>query len=50
MARVKAPPETAARAGYQEDFFAWTQEQARLLHNRDARALHWDNLAERSTR
>ena len=46
MAKVKLRPEMTARAGYEADFFAWTQEQARLLRYRDARGLDWENLAE----
>jgi Domain of unknown function DUF29 len=46
MAKAKARPEMAARADYEADFFAWTQEQARLLRDRDARGLDWENLAE----
>ena len=46
MAKVKALSETMAGRDYEEDFFAWTQEQARLLRARDARGLDWDNLAE----
>jgi Domain of unknown function DUF29 len=46
MAKVKARPEMTARADYEADFFAWTQEQARLLRDRDARGLDWENLAE----
>lgn len=45
MAKVKALPQ-AARAGYQGDFFAWTQEQAQLLRTRGTLGLDWDNLAE----
>jgi hypothetical protein len=46
MTKVKARAEVAARADYEEDFFAWTQEQAELLRARDARGLDWDNLAD----
>jgi hypothetical protein len=46
MARVKARPEVAGRADYEEDFVAWTQEQARMLRARAALGLDWDNLAE----
>lgn len=31
---------------YERDFFAWSQEQGRLLKARSAAALDWDNLAE----
>ena len=31
---------------YENDFFAWTQNQAGLLRARDPRGLDWDNLAE----
>ena len=33
MAKVKARPDLRARGGYEEDFFAWTQEQAQILLN-----------------
>jgi Domain of unknown function DUF29 len=46
MARVKLRAEMTARADYEADFFAWTQEQAQLLRDRDARGLDWENLAE----
>jgi hypothetical protein len=46
MAKVKLRAEMTARAEYEADFFAWTQEQARLLRDRDARGLDWENLAE----
>lgn len=31
---------------YDDDFFAWSEEQAQLLKGRDRAALDWDNLAE----
>jgi hypothetical protein len=31
---------------YNEDFFAWTQEQARLLRNRELTGVDTENLAE----
>jgi hypothetical protein len=46
MAKVKALPETRARADYEGDFFAWTQEQAQILRTRGTVGLDWDNLAE----
>lgn len=46
MAKVKARPESAARADYERDFFAWTQEQAQILRARGTLGLDWDNLAE----
>jgi hypothetical protein len=46
MAKVKLRAEMTARADYEADFFAWTQEQARLLRDRDGRGLDWENLAE----
>lgn len=46
MARVKVREDRAARADYEQDFFAWTREQARLLRARDPGGLDWDNLAE----
>lgn len=35
-----------ARVGYEEDLFAWTQEQAALLRAQQIEGLDWDNLAE----
>jgi hypothetical protein len=35
-----------ALAQYESDFFAWTEEQGRLLRARKAAGLDWDNLAE----
>jgi hypothetical protein len=46
MARVKARPEVGERADYEEDFVAWTQEQAQMLRARATLGLDWDNLAE----
>jgi Domain of unknown function DUF29 len=46
MAKVKLRPEMTARADYEADFFAWTQEQARLLRGRTLDGLDWENLAE----
>jgi Domain of unknown function DUF29 len=46
MARVKVREGRAARADYERDFFAWTQEQARILRARGTLGLDWDNLAE----
>src|SRR5918996_52739 len=34
------------RVGYDEDLYAWTQEQAALLRARHTEGLDWDNLAE----
>jgi Domain of unknown function DUF29 len=34
------------RVRYEEDLYAWTQEQAALLRARQAEALDWENLAE----
>lgn len=31
---------------YEQDFFAWSEEQGRLLKARNVAALDWDNLAE----
>ncbi|MGH6921183.1 MAG: DUF29 domain-containing protein [Geminicoccaceae bacterium] len=45
MAKVKVLPETA-RAHYEQDLFAWTQEQAQILRTRGTLGLDWDNLAE----
>jgi hypothetical protein len=33
-------------AQYEGDFFAWTEEQGRLLRARKAAGLDWENLAE----
>jgi Domain of unknown function DUF29 len=46
MAKVKLRAEMTARADYEADFFAWTQEQAQLLRARGRLGLDWDNLAE----
>jgi Domain of unknown function DUF29 len=46
MTKLKVRPEAAARADYETDFFAWTQEQAQLLRTRATPGLDWDNLAE----
>lgn len=37
---------TIQRAGYDEDFYLWTQEQAAALRSRDDGSLDWANLAE----
>jgi hypothetical protein len=37
---------TQARVGYEEDLFAWTQEQAALLRAHAQDGLDWENLAE----
>ncbi|HEX2479826.1 MAG TPA: DUF29 domain-containing protein [Geminicoccaceae bacterium] len=34
------------RVRYEEDLYAWTQEQAALLRARQVNALDWENLAE----
>ncbi len=31
---------------YEQDFFAWSEEQGRLLRARSGVGLDWDNLAE----
>jgi hypothetical protein len=46
MAKVKARPEVSAGADYEEDFVAWTREQARVLRARATLGLDWENLAE----
>jgi Domain of unknown function DUF29 len=46
MAKVKVLPQAATRADYEQDFFAWTQEQAQVLRARETPGLDWDNLAE----
>jgi hypothetical protein len=35
-----------ARVGYEDDLFAWTQEQAALLRAHAVDGLDWENLAE----
>jgi hypothetical protein len=37
---------TKAHVGYEDDLFAWTQEQAALLRAHAADAIDWENLAE----
>jgi len=37
---------TQARVGYEDDLFAWTQEQAELLRARAVEDIDWENLAE----
>jgi hypothetical protein len=37
---------TQARARYEDDLFAWTQEQAALLRAHAADGIDWENLAE----
>jgi Domain of unknown function DUF29 len=37
---------TQARVRYEDDLFAWTQEQAALLRAHAADAIDWENLAE----
>jgi hypothetical protein len=37
---------TKARVGYEDDLFAWTQEQAALLRAHAVDAIDWENLAE----
>jgi hypothetical protein len=37
---------TQARVRYEDDLFAWTQEQAALLRAHAVNALDWENLAE----
>lgn len=46
MTKVKMRPDAAARADYEQDFFAWTQEQAKILRAHGTLGLDWDNLAE----
>ncbi len=46
MARAKPRADATARTGYEEDFFAWTQQQAEILRVRTTHGLDWDNLAE----
>ena len=40
------PARKRADALYEEDFFAWSAEQGRLLKARGSVGLDWDNLAE----
>jgi hypothetical protein len=35
---------TQARVGYEDDLFAWTQEQAALLRAHAVDGLDWENL------
>jgi hypothetical protein len=35
-----------ALAGYDDDFFLWTQQQARLLRERDEPGIDWENVAD----
>jgi hypothetical protein len=37
---------TKARVRYEDDLFAWTQEQAALLRAHAASGIDWENLAE----
>jgi hypothetical protein len=37
---------TQARVRYEDDLFAWTQEQAALLRAHAVESLDWENLAE----
>jgi Domain of unknown function DUF29 len=37
---------TRSRVRYEDDLFAWTQEQAALLRAHAADAIDWENLAE----
>ncbi|MEL6441686.1 MAG: DUF29 domain-containing protein [Cyanobacteria bacterium J06621_8] len=34
------------RVDYQADFYAWTQQQAELLRNKEIEQIDWGNLAE----
>jgi hypothetical protein len=43
---AKAKVTETRRTRYEEDWYAWTQEQAALLRARQHGALDWDNLAE----
>ena len=43
---AKASVTATRRARYDEDLYAWTQEQAALLRARHFDALDWENLAE----
>ena len=44
MSTTKAPAKPAPT--YEEDFYAWTQDQAEKLRARRHNELDWDNLAE----
>ena len=37
---------TTPASSYEQDFAAWSQEQARVLRSKDPRSLDWSNLAE----
>jgi hypothetical protein len=43
---AKASVTETGRVRYEEDLYAWTQEQASLLRAREHGALDWANLAE----
>jgi uncharacterized protein DUF29 len=43
---AKASATVARYVPYEEDLYAWTQEQAALLRARQADRLDWENLAE----
>lgn len=44
--RSMSEPVRKSAALYDRDFFAWSEEQARLLKARTPAGLDWDNLAE----
>jgi hypothetical protein len=46
IASTVPPPPKNVGNGYDTDFYAWTQEQARLLLQKDCHGLDWANLAE----
>ena len=43
---AKASTTANRRARYEDDLYAWSEEQATLLRAREYDALDWDNLAE----
>jgi hypothetical protein len=43
---AKASVTETRRARYEDDLYAWTQEQASLLRARQSDGLDWENLAE----
>ena len=43
---MSEPARTLQLHSYEQDFFAWSEEQGRLLKARSRAGLDWDNLAE----
>jgi hypothetical protein len=46
IASTAPSPSKNVGNGYDTDFYAWTQEQARLLLQKESHGLDWANLAE----